>query len=143
MGIPKETYNIQQVEQMFMGVMITHWEILQVVTKENVTETKDYYIVEPVPTPPPTVPEVNTTPIHNYAQDVVLEEDVENGWEKLEIGEISDHGPFIDTHGPNLDTESRKLEDFFNNLFDDVIFTVIADATYAYAHKKIRSLLED
>ena len=57
-----------------------------------------------------------------------------------DINEIPDQGPFIGTPGLNLDTESRKPEDFFNNFFDDRMF---ADVTNDYAHKKIRSLLED
>ena len=72
-----------------------------------------------------------------------MEEDVENGWERPEINEIPYHGPFLVTPGLNLDTESRKQEDFFNTFFDNGMFTIIADVTNDYAHKKIRSLLED
>ena len=105
--------------------------------------TQGYYVIEPGTTPPPTAPQVDATSIQCYDQDVVLDQDVENGWKKPEINEIPDHGPFLDTPVPNLDTESRKREDFFNNFFDDRMFTVIADATNEYTHKKIRSLLED
>ena len=44
--------------------------------------TQDYYIIEPVTSPPPTAPQVNATPIQCYDQDVALDQDVENGWEK-------------------------------------------------------------
>ena len=70
-------------------------------------------------------------------------EDIDNGWEKPDIDELPDQGPFLGTPRFNLDTESRKLEDFFNNFFDDRMFTIIANATNDYANKKIRSLLED
>ena len=82
-------------------------------------------------------------PIQCYDQDVIVAEDINNGCEKPDIDEVSDQGPFIGTPGLNLDTESRKPEDFFNNFFDDRMFTIIANATNDYAHKKIRSLLED
>ena len=72
-----------------------------------------------------------------------MAEDIDNSWEKLDIDEVPDQGPFKETPGLNLDTESRKPEDFFNNFFDDRMFTIIADATNDYAYKKIRSLLED
>ena len=72
-----------------------------------------------------------------------MAEDIDNGWEKLDIDEVPDQGLFIGTPGLNLDTESRKPENFFNNFFDDRMFTIIADATNDYAHMKIRSLLED
>ena len=72
-----------------------------------------------------------------------MAEDIDNGWEKQDINEVPDQGPFIGTPGLNLDTEIRKPEDFFNNFFDDRMFTIIGDATNDYAHKKIRSLLED
>ena len=106
-------------------------------------DTIDYYEVEPAPAPPPHTRRPGETPIQCYDRDVILEGDIENGWERLEIDEIPDHGPFLVTPGLDLDTESRKPEDFFNNVFDDRMFTVIADATNNYAHKKIRSLLED
>ena len=78
---------------------------------------------------------------HN--RDGILEGDIDNGWEKPDIDELPDQGPFIGTPGLNLDTESRKPEDFFNYFFDDRMFTIIADATNDYTHKKIRSLLKD
>ena len=83
-------------------------------------DTIDYYIIEPAaPEPHPRAPQVETTPIQCYDRDVILEQDVENGWEKPEINETPDQGPFIGTPGLNLKTKSRKPEDFFNNFFDN------------------------
>ena len=77
---------------------------------ELIDDKKDYYVVVPVPTTHPTAPEINTSPIQNYAWDIIFEEDVENGWEKVENDQILDHGPFLDIPGPNLDTKRRKPE---------------------------------
>ena len=83
------------------------------------------------------------TSVQCYNRDVIVVEDIDNSWGKMDINAIPNQGPFIGTPGLNLDTKSRKPEDFFNNLFDDRMFTIIANVTNYYAHKKIRSLLED
>ena len=62
-------------------------------------DTIDFYVIEPALAPPPIAPQVDATPIQCYDKDVVLDQDVENGWEKPEIIEIPDHGPFLDTPG--------------------------------------------
>ena len=78
----------------------------------NLLHQNRYYIIEPVTIPTPRTPQVDTIPIQNYALDVVLDEVIKKGLEKLEIDKIPDHGPFSDTHGPNLDTESSKSRSF-------------------------------
>ena len=44
-------------------------------------DTIDYYVVEPAPAQPPHRGCPVETPIQCYDQDVILEEDIENGWE--------------------------------------------------------------
>ena len=36
---------------------------------------------------------------------------------------------------------SREPEDFFNDLFEERMFTIMADETNNYAHRKIRELM--
>ena len=108
-------------------------------------DTNDYYIIDS----PSVTPQDDwynevyneVSPIHNYARDSINPEDSENGWEKIEINQEPDYGPFLDTPGLNLNTDSCNSEDFFNNLFDERMFTIIADATNDYAHGKIHSVL--
>ena len=38
-------------------------------------------------------------PIQCYNQDVILAEDIDKGWEKPDIDEVPDQGPFIGTPG--------------------------------------------
>ena len=83
------------------------------------------------------------TPIHNYSRDTINAEDVENWSEKIENDEEPDHRPFLDTCELNLDNDSCNPEDFFNNLFDERMFTIMADATNQYAQQKICSILRN
>ena len=71
--------------------------------------------------------------MQSYSTDTITQEDVNNGWEKVVEDEELDYRPFLATSGINLDTDSRNPEDFFNNLFDNKTFRVIADATNEYA----------
>ena len=74
--------------------------------------------------------EYETTQIQNYSRDTIIQEDVNNGWEKV------DEDDKTDSHNP---------EDIFNNLFDfdNRMFTIIADATNEYAQGKITSILRN
>ena len=103
-------------------------------------EINDYYITDTAS--PPSLPnEYETTQIQNYSRDTIIQEDVCNGWEKVDQDDKPDYGPFMATCGIKFDTDSCNPEDFFNNLFDNRIFTIIADTTNQYAHGKIRSIL--
>ena len=81
------------------------------------------------------------TPITNFSRDAELE-DVQNGWMKVNNDDIPDHGPFTDFEGLKFLTESCKLEDFFNQLFDESMYTRMAQETNSYAHDKIREVLQ-
>ena len=108
----------------------------ETLSSEN-EDTNDYYIIDSPSVTPQDYRYNEVSPIHNYARDSINPEDSENGWEKIEI----DQEPFLDTPGLSLNTDSHNPEDFFNNLFDETMFTIIADATNDYAHGKIRSVL--
>ena len=82
------------------------------------------------------------TPISDYSRDTELEDDVLHGWTRVENDQVPDHGPFTEVEGLNFSMESRKLEDFFNQLFDKSMYTIIAQQTNAYAHDKIRDVLQ-
>ena len=76
-------------------------------------------------------------------RDTELEEDIMNGWKKVKNDEVPDRGPFTDFDGLNFSTESHNLEDFFNQLFDEYMYTRMAQETNSYAHDKIRKVLQD
>ena len=102
-------------------------------------DTNDYYIID---SPSVTTQAYNeVSPMHNYARDSINPEDSENGWEKIEIDQEPNYGSFLDTPGLNLNTDSCNPEDFFNNLFDERMLTILADATNDYAFEKIWSVL--
>ena len=79
-------------------------------------------------------------PISNFSRDTELEEDILNGWKKVENNEVPDHSPFTDFDGLNFSTESCNPEDFFNLLFDESMYTRMAQETNSYAHDKIRKV---
>ena len=65
--------------------------------------TDDYYKVELHPTP--SNPSLAFIPITNYVRNTVVE-DVLNGWGKIDIDEVPDHGPFTDIKSLNFYTKS-------------------------------------
>ena len=79
-------------------------------------------------------------PVSNFSRDTELE-DILNGWKKVENDEVPDHSPSTDFDGLNFSTESRNPEDFFNQLFDESMYTRMAQETNSYAHDKIRKVL--
>ena len=87
--------------------------------------------------------EQNTTPQHvqypiaNYERDIDLQEDIDNGWEMVDNDQVPDYCHFIGNEGLNMNTTSRNPEDFFNNLFDDRMYTIIAEETNNYAWQQI------
>ena len=92
-------------------------------------------------------------PISNFSRDTELKEDLLNGWNKVKNDEVPyhgpftdfevpDHGPFTDFEGLNFSTESHNPEDFFNQLFDELMYTRMAQETNSYAHDNIRKVLQ-
>ena len=105
----------------------------------DIEDHHEYYEVEIEPTPPDITD--LCTPITNFSRDEVNEVDVVNGWEKIEPDIIPDYGPFTGIQGINMEGNSREPEDFFNNLFEERMFTIMADETNSYARIKIRKLM--
>ena len=79
------------------------------------------------------------THISNYSRDTELEEDVLKGWRKLENDEVPDHDTFTDIKGLNF---SWTPEEFFNQLFDKSMYTIMAQQTNVYAQDKISQVLQ-
>ena len=78
-------------------------------------------------------------PMINCHYDVDHELDYELGWEWIE----SDPGPMIAPYNGFrqclIDPAKNKPEDFFRAIFDDRMFTLMADMTNIYAQNRIRS----
>ena len=90
---------------------------------DNDNQEDDYVIVTennqtPYPIEYPTV---------NCERDIDLQEDIDNGWIRVENDEVPDHCHFIGHEGLNMNTISCNPEDFFNNLFDDRMYTILAE----------------
>ena len=102
-------------------------------------DENEYYEVETEPTPPDMTD--LCTPITNYSRDQINEFDVTTGWEKIEPDIIPDHGPFTGIQGINMSGNSREPEDFFNDIFEERMFTIMAEETNNYARRKIRELM--
>ena len=103
-------------------------------------DPNDYYEVEREVVPTQTPREF--TPIINFPRDQILDCDVQQGWEKIEPDIIPDHCQFTDCESLNMSTESRLPEDFFNDIFDERMFTIMAEETNNYARQKIRHIMQ-
>ena len=106
----------------------------------DIEDTNDYYEVQTEL--PNTDSNVQFTPIVNYPRDEILDCDVEQGWEKIQPDIIPNHCPFTGTQGINMSTDSHLPEDFFNDIFDDRMFTIMAEETNNYAQKKLCEIMQ-
>ena len=91
-------------------------------------DTNDEFVI-PLEWPP-------FRPMVNYANDRELEEDYEIGWKWFE----RDPGPLIAPYTGFcqclLDLLKTRPEDFFNALFDNNMYMIMAEETNKYAHRK-------
>ena len=87
--------------------------------------------------PEPEPENLQFTPIRNFDGDVEDPDDFANGWEWI-VGE--DPGPAVEQcsafPGLVLPPNDRTPGSFFKLLFDEPMFTMIAEETNSYAHKK-------
>ena len=71
-----------------------------------------------------------------FANDTEREEDYEIGWEWIE----EDAGPLIRPYTGFrqclLDPLKNNQEDFFNELFDARMYTIMVEGTNKYAHRR-------
>ena len=55
---------------------------------------------------------------------------------------MPDYGSFTGIQGINMSTSKREPENFFNDIFKDRMFTIMAEETNNYAHRKIHKVME-
>ena len=97
----------------------------------------DYYIVEYDHPPPPPQIHLPTMQIVNCQGDNELQEDVQNGWHRITHDVPPNNPQFTDTPGLNFKTHLHEPEEFFNQLFDHQMFTIMAEETNNYARQQI------
>ena len=110
-----------------------------VTTSDNDTEEDDY-VIETEKNPTPHHVEY---PIVNYERDINLQEDIDNEWERVENDQVPDYCFFIGNEGLSMNTTSHNPEDFFNNLFDDRMYTIITEETNNYVRQQIMKAMEN
>ena len=79
--------------------------------------------------------------IVNCQGDTELQDDLEYGWHRTTNNVPHINPKFMDTLGLNFETNSQEPEVFFNQLFDNRIFTIMAEETNNYAHQQIRRIM--
>ena len=77
-------------------------------------------------------------PIVNYIGDVKHKEDYGNGWEWTEKDPGLSCGPFICQAGLLIEPPSHTPKGFFNLLFDNSMWTLLAQQTNIYARQRIQ-----
>ena len=91
----------------------------------------DFY--ETVTDDEPEVADEITVPCLNYKNDVEHPHDFGNGWLWGETDSGSSCGPFMSKSSLKLASGKREPEDFFEALFDDMMWSTIATKTNIYA----------
>ena len=134
-GITLPTNTLPPSDSHNQPIQLTHPPTsVQDTLSSDVEDTNDYYEVQTEL--PNTDSNVQFIPIVNYPRDEILDSDVEQGWEKIQQDIIPDHCPFTGTQGINMSTDSHLPEDFFNDIFDDRMFTIMAEETNNCTKKK-------
>ena len=101
----------------------------------------EYYIAEyDCPCSLPTI-QLQTTQIVNCEGDTELQEDLDNGWHRITHDVPANNPQFTNTPGLNFETNSHEPEVFFNQLFNNRMFTIMAQETNNYAHQQITRIM--
>ena len=101
----------------------------------------EYYIVEyDHPCSPSTI-QFQTTQIVNCEGDTELQEDLDNSWHRITHDVPANNQQFTDTPGLNFETNLHEPEVFFNQLFDNRMFTIMAEETNNYARQQIMRIM--
>ena len=79
-------------------------------------------------------------PIINKTGVVEHEEDFKNGWDRTEKDPRSSCGLFISQPGLLIEPASHTPEGFFNLLFNNSMWTLLAQQTNVYARPRIQQL---
>ena len=84
---------------------------------------------------------MQTTQIVNCEGDTELQEDLENGWLRITHDVPPSNPQFTDTPGLNFETNLQEPEVFFDQLFDNRMFTIMAEDTNNYARQQIMRIM--
>ena len=79
--------------------------------------------------------------IVNCEGDTELQEDLENGWLRITHDVPPSNPQFTDTPGLNFETNLREPEVFFDQLFDNRMFTIMAEETNNYVRQQIMRIM--
>ena len=101
----------------------------------------DYYIVEYNPPCSPSNMHLQTMQTVNCQGDTELQEDLENGWLRITHDVPPSNPQFMDTPGLNFETNSQEPEVFFDQLFDNRMFTIMAEETNNYVRQQITRIM--
>ena len=74
----------------------------------------------------------------NYNNDCELEEDYEPGWSLLEVDTGPTIAPYSGFQQCLLDPTQDKPKHFFEALFDQQMYTIMAEETNRYTQRKIQ-----
>ena len=74
-------------------------------------------------------------PCVNFARDVEHPDDFGNGWVWQEVDPGSSCGSFMRKCSLNMPTGKRNPEDFFEALFDESMWSMIAQETNKYGFR--------
>ena len=96
---------------------------------ENFEDDSDDDFGIPIDRPP-------SRPMVNIPNDVENELDYEIGWEWIEEDTGPLIGPYTGFRQCLLDPVKNKPQDFFNEMFDASMYTIISEETNKYAHRR-------
>ena len=126
---------LQQIE----NISLPQTNYIQNNLPSDIEENTDYYEIH---TENSNATETNNfIPIIKYSRHKIEVLDIQEGWERIQPDIIPDYRPFTDNQGLNMSTNSCLPEDFFNDIFDERMFTVMEE-TNNYTGKKICEILQ-
>ena len=79
----------------------------------------------------------NPHPMRNYDQDIENPTDYQNGWERPDFDTGCNVGPFLGLQCNLVGVDRKEPHHFFQALFNEEMFHIIAEKTNLYARKKL------
>ena len=125
-------------------IPIPNEDVYEFTDSDSVSENYDYYDIEAdsdeendnLPSYPLTNIEMTDFDQDDPSLLVLEQEDQFNGWEYQRIDTGPSYGPFLSSSRTPIEDVHGKPEVFFNELFDDHMWTIIADETNTKARSK-------
>ena len=117
-------------------------EISNVQVPVSSSNEEDYYTVdsqEMQTDQDPIDHDLPATPLVSYSGDVNIPANEVNGWERLPVGTGSSLGQFLSTSCCLVGPASHEPSIFFKSLFDERMWTTIAQQANIYTRFKIRT----